>query len=176
MAGKTQQTARLRSMAIIFPYLPVVGDLYPENPGEGGVTQYRWDGEKWNAVAPFVSLGYENQYAYNTYQWPRTIGESGDQLTVDDLGRLAWLPAAVPTFTALTLLEPFDDVSVSFTLVNVATGQPFTPFPVENIIVFVGGVPQTPGDAYTVSGSTITFTEAPLVGTNFYALCATNIQ
>jgi len=38
-------------------------------------------------------------------------------------------------------------------------------------MVFLGGVPQIPGagQAYTVSGSTITFDSAPLVGMSFYA-------
>lgn len=162
--------------AIIFPYLPVVGDIYPENPGEGNVTQYRWDGEKWIAVPTFVSLGSENQSAYNQYRWPQTIGVSGDQLTNDGSGNLSWQPAAVPTFTVLTHLEPFDGNAITFTLINQATGQPFAPFPVESIIVFVGAVPQTPNVAYTVSGNKITFTEPPLAGTVFYALSATNIQ
>jgi hypothetical protein len=47
---------------------------------------------------------------------------------------------------------------------------PFTPVPSANIVVFLGGVPQQPNAAYTVAGSTITFTEAPLAGTLFYAI------
>lgn len=162
--------------AIVFPYLPAVGDLYPPNPGDGNVTQYRWDGEKWVAVPVFVSLGSENQSAYNQYQWPLSIGVAGDQLSNDGNGNLSWRPAAVPTFTLLTLQQAFDGTRITFTLVNQANGQPFSPYPVDNIIVFMGAVPQTPVEAYTVTGNQITFTEAPLAGTNFYALSATNIQ
>jgi hypothetical protein len=37
-------------------------------------------------------------------------------------------------------------------------------------VVFLGGVPQIPVNSYTVAGDTITFTEAPLVGSTFYAI------
>jgi hypothetical protein len=70
----------------------------------------------------------------------------------------------------------FDDISglfngttTSFTLAvsSVATA----PTPSTNIMVFIGGVPQTPGatGAYTITGSTITFTTAPPTGASFIA-------
>lgn len=45
------------------------------------------------------------------------------------------------------------------------------PNPSTNLTVFLAGVPQTPGatNSYTVSGSTISFTEAPVPGATFYA-------
>jgi len=162
--------------AIVFPYLPAVGDLWPPNPGEGNVSQYRWDGDKWVTVPVFVSLGSENQRAYNSYQWPITIGDPGDQLTNDGSGNLQWSAAAVPSFAVLNVSEPFDGVKITFDLIDAASGAPFTPTPVENIIVFLGAVPQTPNVAYTVSGDRITFTEAPLSGTVFYALSSINLQ
>jgi hypothetical protein len=71
----------------------------------------------------------------------------------------------------------FDDISSSFDGVTVAF--PLTvgvvaksPVPSTNIMVYLGGVAQTPGagNAYTVAGSTITFNSAPLAGTFFYAV------
>lgn len=162
--------------AIVFPYLPAVGDIWPPDPGEGNVSQYIWDGEKWNTVPVFVSLGSENQSAYNQYQWPQTIGVSGDQLTNDGAGNLSWTAAAVPTFVILNVSEPFDGTAITFTLIEAGSGQNFAPSPVENIVVFLGAVPQTPNVAYTVSGDQITFTEPPLPGTVFYGLSTKNIQ
>jgi len=68
----------------------------------------------------------------------------------------------------------YDDVSTSFDGTQVAfslqvAGTNFPPSPSSNIMVFVGGVPQTPGSSYTVSGSTITFTAGPPTGATFYA-------
>ena len=71
----------------------------------------------------------------------------------------------------------FDDISASFD--GMAVAFPLTvgavakaPVPSTNIMVYLGGVAQIPGagNAYTVAGSTITFTLAPSAGTFFYAV------
>jgi len=71
----------------------------------------------------------------------------------------------------------YDDISASFD--GVAVAFPLTvgavakaPAPSTNIMVYLGGVAQTPGagNAYTVVGSTITFNSAPFSGTSFYAV------
>lgn len=160
-------------MALIFPTLPAIGTRYPANPGTSGVTQYEYDGTKWNAVLSTVSLGAANQTAYNSYQWPLLDGTAGQQLTTDGTGNLTWDVPALPSLQILILDRPFDGNSVTgvaFTLYKAGTTTPFTPNPSDNIVVFLGGVPQTPSAAYTVSGSTITFTEPPLTGTTFYAI------
>ena len=158
-------------MAIVFPVGPAIGDLYPADPGTSGVSQYTWDGTKWNAVTSMVSLGVANQGAYNQYQWPATDGTPGYQLTTDGAGNLTWDVTSAPSLVILSLLEPFAPPKQDFTL-SADGATPFTPNPSTNLIVFLGGVPQIPGlsGAYTVSGSTITFTEAPLFGTTFYAI------
>ena len=86
------------------------------------------------------------------------------------------------TFTAPGLkwanlgFQNLDDVGGSFNGVTVSFpltlgGVPYTPNPSSNIMVFLGGVPQVPGvgNAYTVTGSTLTFSNAPATGTSFYA-------
>jgi hypothetical protein len=156
-------------MAIVFPVGPAIGDLYPADPGTSGVTQYQWDGGKWNAVPSVVSLGVQNQGAYNQYQWPSTDGTAGQQLTTDGAGNLLWDIPAAPSLQVLQLDRPFDG-TVAYTLYEFGTTTPFTPVPSTNIVVFLGGVPQIPNAAYTVAGATITFTEAPLAGTTFYAI------
>ena len=147
--------------------------MYPPDPGVSGVTQYRYDGAKWNAVASTVSLGSPNQGAYNDYQWPATDGTAGLQLTTDGSGNLSWGVSAVTSFTILGTLEPIDGILSAFTLIDAATSTPFTPTPSTNILVFLGGVPQIPGLAYTVLGNTIQFFEVPLVGSTFYAISST---
>jgi len=64
----------------------------------------------------------------------------------------------------------FDGVQSVFGLVEAGTATPFTPNPSSNIIVFLGGVPQTPGTAYTIVANTIVFTASPLTGSSFYAI------
>ena len=159
-------------MAIVFPVGPAIGDLYPADPGTSGVTQYQWDGAKWNAVLSTVSLGAANQGAYNAYQWPTTDGSVGNQLTTDGTGNLTWDVAAAPSIAVLSILPaelPFDGVRQAYTLVD-STLTPYAPNPSGNIVVFLGGVPQLPSAAYNIAGSTINFLEAPLAGTTFYAI------
>ena len=160
-------------MALVFPVGPAIGDLYPPDPGTAGVTQYRWDGGKWVSVLSTVSLGATNQGAFNQYQWPLTDGPAGYQLQSDGAGNLSWSIPAVASMEVLGLLEPFDGVLQSFTLVLAGTTTPFTPVPSTNIIVFLGGVPQIPTNSYSTVGNTIVFTQAPLTGTTFYAISNT---
>ena len=159
-------------MAIVFPSPANTGDIYPPDPGTSGVTQYRYDGVKWNAVLSTVSLGTQNQGAFNTYQWPASDGAVGTQLTTDGAGNLAWDIPAAPSLQILSLLEPFDGTRIAFTLIEYGSSPPvlFTPTPPDNLVIFLGGVPQVPFAAYTVGGNTVTFTEPPLAGTTFYAI------
>lgn len=161
--------------ALQFPTSPTPGQLVDPNPGVSGVTQYRWNNTKgtWDAVLSTVSLGASNQGAYNDYQWPLADGAPDQQLTTDGAGNLTWDVPAAPTLQVLTVDRPFNGdmtTGIAFTLWAYGTTTPFSPTPPENIVVFLGGVPQIPGAAYSVSGSTITFTEAPLSGTTFYAI------
>jgi hypothetical protein len=167
-------------MALSFPVSPSIGDRYPDNPGTSGVTQYYWTGTKWNTVLNTVSLGVSNQgpaigtNTYNAYNWPLADGADGYQLTTDGTGNLTWEVAAAPSIQVLSILPaelPFDGVRQSFTLVD-STSTPYAPTPSTNLVVFLGGVPQSPGAAYsmTLGTSTINFTEAPLAGSLFYAI------
>ena len=159
-------------MALVFPATPAVGQRYPANPGTAGTSQYRWDGTKWNAVLSTVSLGPTNQDAFNAYEWPNADGTSGYQLTTDGTGNLSWTVAAASTLTLLDdISSQFDGTLTIFGLT--VGGSAFTPTPVGNILVFLGGVPQIPGSAYTITGATIQFLGAPLAGTTFYAISST---
>jgi hypothetical protein len=67
-----------------------------------------------------------------------------------------------------------DDISPGFNgiddIFNLTIGTvAYTPNPTSNIMVFVGGIAQSPTTAYTISGSQIAFTEAPESGASFYA-------
>jgi hypothetical protein len=157
-------------MALVFPIGPTVGDLYPPDPGTSGVSQYIWRGDRWDAVTSNVSLGTANQGAFNNYTWPLADGVANRQLTTDGAGNLSWgLPAAA-NLEILGFLEPFDGVNIAFTLVYATTTNPFTPVPSTNVVIFLGGVPQIPGAAYSVSGNTVTFSAPPPIGTTFYGL------
>jgi len=164
--------------ALQFPTSPTPGQLVDPNPGVSGVTQYRWDNAKgvWNAVLSTVSLGTQNQGAYNNYKWPATNGDPDQQLTTDGNGNLSWEVPAAPSMQILTLDRPFNGnmtTGVAFTLLDAVTLTPVIPVPSTNILVFLGGVPQIPGLAYNINPpgtSTITFFEAPPTGTTFYAI------
>lgn len=156
--------------AIVFPPSPGLGQKFPANPGTPGVTQYQWDGSKWNAVLSTISLGSPNQGAFNDYQWPLTDGAAGRQLTTDGAGNLTWSGEADINIQALGITPLCDGLSSTFTLVLYGTGTFFTPSPSTNIVVFLGGVPQIPTVNYSVAGNQITFTDVPPNGTTFYAI------
>jgi len=157
-------------MALIFPTTPTVGQLYPVNPGTSGVTQYEWDGTKWNAVLSAISLGSPNQGAFNDYTWPLADGAAGRQLETDGLGNLSWSGAADVSIQAVGITPLIDGVSFTYTLVEYGTGTFFTPVPSTNLVVFLGGVPQVQNVNYSVTGNQITFTDLPPNGTTFYAI------
>jgi hypothetical protein len=156
--------------ALVFPASPTLNQRYPADPGTAGISQWQWDGLKWNAVLNTLSLGATNQDAFNKYQWPNADGIAGRQLTTDGAGNLAWGVSAAPNLQVLSLLELIDGIAVAYTLVASGSTTPFSPNPSTNIVVFLGGVPQIPTASYTVSTSTITFTEAPKIGSTFYAI------
>lgn len=161
-------------MAYDFPPAPLPGERYPANPGVVGSAQYFWDTTYgvWNTVSTSMNLG--SQTAFNSYIWPDTAGDPYDQLTTDGTGVLSWQPPSEPEFRA------FDDIAGLFdsTIYNFPLtigGVPYTPEPITDIIVFLGGVFQQPGDAYVVIPSSfgvppqISFTEPPMFGTSFWA-------
>ena len=154
-------------MAIVFPINPKDGQIYPD-PARPGVGQWTWDQtlQIWKEYPLYVKLRAGN---FNRYDWPNEDGVTGEQLTTDGNGNLSWAPSTAPEFQLVGLLEPFNGLQKDFTLVILGTQVPYTPIPVSNIAVFVGGIPQIPNSAYTVNGSLITFTEAPKAGASFYA-------
>lgn len=159
--------------ALTFPASPGLGDRIPVDPGTSGITQYEWDGTKWNAVLSTISLGVTNQGAYNAYQWPSTDGPAGYQLQTDGAGNLSWELEANNNIEALGITPLPDGTNKVFTLVKIGTFISYTPIPSTNIIVFLGGVPQIPTTAYTITADQIEFADAPPAGTTFYAISST---
>jgi hypothetical protein len=156
-------------MALVFPATPTLGQRFPANPGTSGVSQWSWDGTKWNTVPVFVRTN--NQLAYNNYVWPDNKSpEPGFQIT--DLladGNLTWELPGGPLVYLDDISSQFDGLQNVFTL-NL-DGLPFTPKPIinPNIVVVLGGIVQTPVLSYTISGPQITFSLAPAPGAAFCA-------
>jgi hypothetical protein len=99
---------------------------------------------------------------------------AGFGVIIDGNGVLSVNVAALPTAQIVNLgvIEPIDGIETTFTLAPYGTTTPFTLGVPGNLAVFLGGVPQLPGDAYTVSGNQITFVTAPPIGINFLAITA----
>jgi hypothetical protein len=155
-------------MAITFPAAPSAGDIYPPGAGTVGVSQWQYDGSKWNTVPVFVRTN--NQLAYNSYIWPNAQApEPGFQLTdlVAD-GTLTWEKPGGPFIWLDDISSQFDGVTNIFTLNE--NGQPFTVDPPENVIIVLGGIVQTYGQSYTITGPQITFSLAPAQGAAFAAI------
>ena len=102
---------------------------------------------------------------------------AGFGVIIDGNGVLSINPTVLPQATILNLgvLEPIDGTEVTFTLVLYGTTTPVTLSSPSNLAVFLGGVPQLPGDAYTVGGNLITFVTPPPAGTTFLAITADSV-
>ena len=156
--------------ALNFPASPTDLQIYPVTAQQGiGQWQWRATTGTWEALPFFMRV---RQGDYNNYNWPNADGSTDQQLETDGAGNLFWATGTGAQFRLLGLLEPFDGFNVAFTLVDLGTANPYSPSPSTNIAVFLGGVPQIPLAAYSVSTNTITFTEAPLLGATFYAISA----
>lgn len=162
-------------MSYSFPASPSDGDRYPVNPGVVGKVQFQWNAGLgvWEVVQSTIRSN--NQLAFNEYVWPDSPEDDGYQLTSTSDGLLNWTPAATPVVKSLSLLEQFNGSRTQFTLVETGTTTSFSPTPSANIIVFLGGVTQIKDAAYSVTGSQIVFTEAPLSGTIFSAVTLVNL-
>lgn len=155
--------------ALNFPAAPADGAIYPTT-AVAGVGQWQWSQAAgvWQALPFYMQV---QSAAYNNYLWPTDAGENGQVLTTDGGGGLSWsgTVAEQTVFKQLGVLEAFDGVNTSFTLVTFGTLNPYSPYPSTNLVVFLGGVPQVPGSSYTISTNTITFSEAPAFGASFFA-------
>jgi len=98
------------------------------------------------------------------------VGTDGQYLKADSTAAagISWSDVQFIQFDNIS--SSFDGVTVAFPLK--VGGVAKAPVPSTNIMVYLGGVAQIPGagNAYTVAGSTITFTLAPSAGTFFYAV------
>lgn len=156
-------------MALVFPATPTLGQKFPADPGTSGVSQWSWDGNVWSTVPVFVRTN--NTTAFNSYVWPNTQAPTpGFQLT-DNLAdaNLSWEIPGSPLIYIDDISGSFNGVTTGFPLA--IAGASYTPSPTSNIMVFIGGVAQTPGaaNAYTIAGSTINFVLPPSTGASFSA-------
>lgn len=90
----------------------------------------------------------------------------------DFFGILGGMFAATGGTSAITYIDDisasFDGVTTDFTLqVN---GSNYAPDYSVGVLVTLGGVVQIPTDSYSITGSTISFTQAPPTGTSFHAV------
>ena len=85
-----------------------------------------------------------------TYEWNGTVWISRDPSTIPNIKELDNISGSFNGSTA----------TFNLTVSSVAV----TPVNAQQLVINIGNVMQNPGDDYTVSGSTITFTTAPLAG------------
>jgi hypothetical protein len=79
------------------------------------------------------------------------------------------VPVPPPVLTFLDDLSPqFNGVKKNFTLR--IGGAPYTPNPPTNVMLFIGGVPQLVGSAFTLTGANVLFSEAPLATATFVGI------
>lgn len=98
-----------------------------------------------------------------------TLGgvKQGENIVIDADGTIN---ATVPAVKPPTQLDPlpFDGITTTFTLR--VDGVPITPTNSVSVLIALGGIIQTAGDAYTVTGSSINFASAPNTAMTFYGV------
>ena len=104
--------------------------------------------------APDTGDIYTDSNSGFTYEWNGTVWISKDPSTASNIREID------------DISSDFDGSDTTFTL-KVA-GVNVEPANVQQLIISVGGVMQNAGDDYTVSGSTLTFTTAPIAGLTFF--------
>ena len=95
---------------------------------------------------------YDSNAGFN-YEWNGTVWITKDLATPDNIREIDDISSG------------FDGSDTTFTLQ--VDGVNIAPLNVKQLVISVGGVMQNPGDDYTVSGSTLTFTSAPSSGLSF---------
>lgn len=105
---------------------------------------------------PSVNDVYRDSVSGFAYQWDGVVWKSYSD-------------------SSLGQIKIIDDISGSFngstqTFALTSSSFPITPVNAQQIRVVLGGVVQDPADDYTVSGSNITFTVAPISGLSFSAV------
>jgi hypothetical protein len=156
-------------MALDFPATPTVGQRYPANPGTSGVSQWQYDGAKWNTVPVFVRTG--NQTAYNSYVWPDTKSPTYGWQITDNLadGTLSWEIPGGPFIYLDDISGLFNGAQTLFQLSQSSVN--FIPDPLTNVIIVLGGIVQTPGSSYFIDiFGQITFSQAPATGAAFVGI------
>ena len=159
--------------ALVFPASPTLNQRFPANPGTAGISQWQWDGAKWNTVPVFVRTN--NQAAYNSYVWPNTKSPTAGFQITDNLadGVLSWEIPGGPFIYIDDISASFDGVAVLFQLTQ--GGVNYIPDPLTNIIIVLGGIVQTPGSSYVIDTfGQITFSQAPATGAAFVAISNLN--
>jgi hypothetical protein len=156
-------------MALVFPAVPTVGQRFPANPGTSGVSQWVYDGAKWNTVPVFVRTN--NQTAYNAYVWPDTKAPTHGWQITDNLadGVLSWELPGGPFIYLDDISGLFNGAQTLFQLSQSSVN--FIPDPLTNVIIVLGGIVQTPGSSYFIDiFGQITFSQAPATGAAFVGI------
>jgi hypothetical protein len=78
------------------------------------------------------------------------------------------LAAGIAVIKLDDISSQFNGTAKQFTLKQ--AGTPYSPVASYYALITLGGVVQQTPDSYSITGSTITFTEAPVAGTAFYGI------
>lgn len=144
-------------------------EIPPASTAQAGIVELATDAE--------TQAGADANRAVTPASLQSKVSDSVTSTSTTTIASSAAVKLAYDSAVGVTPVLAFiDDISGGFN--GAATNFPLeigglAVTPGNNLLVFVGGVPQVPTAAYTVTNSTISFTEPPLAGTNFIAVTAT---
>lgn len=93
--------------------------------------------------------------------------KAGENITISSDGTIS--AAGTDEFTVLdTIADQFNGTTRQFGMY--VNGIPYSPASIKSLLIFVGGIIQTPLTSYTIVGTNLLFSTAPPAGASFYGL------
>ena len=142
---------------------------FVSSPAVGGLAEE----QEYFVIPGSLNTGIADQNNYLSLANTLTEAQTGIRVSITGTGYgavhyLTKTNTIVADGVVTDFVKGFDGAKTVFPI-TAADGQTYAPPAEGHLLCFLNGVLQTPGDAFTVFGTNITFTEAPTVSSQFFA-------
>ena len=129
--------------------------------------------QEYYVIPGSLNTGIADQNNYLSLANTLTDAQTGIRVSITGTGYgavhyLTKTNTIVADGSVTSFVKGFDGVKTVFPI-TAADGQTYAPPAEGHVLVFLNGVLQSPGEAFTVFGTNITFTEPPTVDSQFFA-------
>ena len=144
-------------------------NTFVSSPAVGGLVEE----QEYYVIPGSLNTGIADQNNYLSLANTLTDAQTGIRVSITGTGYgavhyLTKTNTIVADGSVTSFVKGFDGVKTVFPI-TAADGQTYAPPAEGHVLVFLNGVLQSPGEAFTVFGTNITFTEPPTVDSQFFA-------